>query len=376
MNLLIGYMNKNLSGINIYLRNFIENIDRTNYKIIVITRNYDEELAGYLKKYDCKLISIHHNRNFVKAYSDVSNAIKQNKIDVCYFNISESFDCIGILSALENKVGKIIVHSHSKSVFSNNKIIIFIKYILNSIFKKVTSSRKIVHLACSHEAAQWLYSKKIIKNRQYNIINNAIDCQKFIFNQTEREKIRKEYSIKDDEYIIGHVGGYRKQKNQDFLIKLLEYLNNNSTKNYKLMLIGDYNNADSFLEEIKRLNLYDKIIIVSETPNVNDFYNSMDIFIFPSLFEGFGIVGIEAQANGLPCIFSSNVPKATKITDLVEYISLDSNFEIWKNKIEELLEKNARKENDYYKEVIEKGFDLKTEVIKFQKKYLDGEINE
>ena len=142
------------------------------------------------------------------------------------------------------------------------------------------------------------------------------------------------------------------------------------------MLIGDYNNADSFLEEIKRLNLYDKIIIVSETPNVNDFYNSMDIFIFPSLFEGFGIVGIEAQANGLPCIFSSNVPKATKITDLVEYISLDSNFEIWKNKIEELLEKNARKENDYYKEVIEKGFDLKTEVIKFQKKYLDGEINE
>lgn len=376
MNILIGYMNKDLSGINIYLRNTIENINKDNYKITVLTRNYDEELELYLKKYDIELVGIHRNRRFIREYKDISNVLRRNKYDICYFNISESFDCIGIIAALKNNVHKIIAHSHSSSVSASNFIGRYVKLFLNKIFKTVTSSEKITHLACSEEAAKWLYNKRVIENKEYKIINNAIDCGRFAFNLTIRKKLRKKYHIKEDEYVIGHVGAYRKPKNQIFLINLINYLKNNSSKNYKLLLIGNYIEAEDLMKIINDFNLNDNIIFIEETSRVNDFYNMMDIFILPSLFEGFSIVGIEAQANGLPCIFSNNITYKSKMTDLVEYLSLDANYEVWTERIESLLKNYPRKDNKYYLEVVNAGYDIKTEARKFQNKYLKGDESE
>lgn len=365
MNLLIGYMNKNLTGINLHIRKLIENMNRTNVNITILTRNYDEELEEYLKSMNCKLITIHHNKYFIKALNDMNSILKKVKFDVCYFNISESFDCIGIISAKINKIPKIIIHSHSMSIESKNKVIKFLKNILNSICKIFTSGNKNILLACSDEAAKWLFSKNTYKNGKYRIIRNSIDCDKYKFVEEKRDKIRKKIKLNDKDILIGNVASFRKAKNQTFLIDIIEEISNNYNKNTKLMLVGGTDNAQEIFDKIKEKGVEDRVIITGEVDNVEDYLNAMDVFVFPSLFEGFGMVTIEAQANGLPCIFSTNVPNMTKVTDLVKYISLEEEISKW---IEPIIEfgKRPRTTNDYYKRVANAGYDFKNEIIELE----------
>ena len=156
--------------------------------------------------------------------------------------------------------------------------------------------------------------------------------QKFSYDEVLRNEIRKKYSIKDDEILIGHIGRFETAKNHIFMIDVLEQIVLKNSE-YKLMLIGD----GSLFEKIKEIVLEKKldknVIFVGSVLNPEKYYNAFDCFIFPSTYEGLGISLIEAQANCLSCIASTNVPVESKITNNVEYLNLDKGIEYFADKV-------------------------------------------
>lgn len=213
-----------------------------------------------------------------------------------------------------------ICHSHNTSNGSGIK----------SVVKKFLQSRikSDYYFACSKEAAEWLYGHRIASSRNCFVINNAIEVDKYRFSQNSRDEIRRKYAIDDDSFLVGHVGRFEKQKNHDFIFELIK---NCDDERIKFMLCGDGSLKLSFQNRIKMEGLSDRVFYVAGTDEINKYYSAFDYFILPSLYEGLGMVLIEAQYCGLNCLVSPNVPDEARISDnyKVEELSVSK----WERKI-------------------------------------------
>lgn len=305
--ILIGYINKGKTGgIDKYLLNFAEKIKDKDIQIDFITKCYDKEFHESLKKNGYNVYSVSHNKHFIKQYKETKK-ILENNYDIAYFNISETYNCVGLIAAKKAKVKKIVVHSHSSNSAGNNKLIRNAKRFLNLLFKPVVKKCANKYLACSDLAAKWLYTKKIFKNEQYEIIYNSIDFNKFKFNQEARNNTRNKYNI-DDKFVIGFIGRFGYEKNTLFLIDVL-YKTLKEKDNAILLCIGEGPYMDSFKKYAEEKKVLDKIIFAGVVDNSWDYYQAFDTFVLPSLYEGLPIVGVEAQISGCPSIFSDHITK-------------------------------------------------------------------
>ena len=268
--------------------------------------------------------------------------LKNNKYDIVHINSGAfffTFSCALICKLCSIK--KIIVHSHNTPKISRIKKI-FIR-IFNPIYRKITN----VHLTCSNAASESLYTKV----DDVILIKNGIDVNKFKYNKNIREKIRKELNI-NNKLVYGHVGRFSKQKNHDFLIDLFYELQKN--KDCVLLLIGTGPLEDTIKNKVKKLNITDKVLFLGFREDINYLLNAIDIFIFPSLYEGLPVSLIEAQTNGLPIVTTSNISNEANISN--NYYVID-NYDInnWLNTI--LNVKLGNRENAY-KNAIKNGYDI------------------
>lgn len=218
-----------------------------------------------------------------------------------------------------------------------------------------------VYYACSKEAGYFMY-----KNREFKIIHNAINTKKFVFDKDKREKLRKALNI-DENFVIGHVGRFNLQKNHGFLINVFNevYLIN---KRAKLLLIGEGPLEDKIKRQVEQLGLEKAVIFLGVRNDVADLYNAMDCFVLPSLFEGLGIVVVEAQASGLHCYVSDTVPREAKITDLVNFMSLDKSPKFWAEKI---VNQNVYGHFDTAKIIKLAGYDITSEAKNLKNLYFN-----
>jgi glycosyltransferase involved in cell wall biosynthesis len=216
-----------------------------------------------------------------------------------------------------------IIHSHSIRAAD-----IWWKRIRNwvlSRFIKLVANR---YIACSSEAAIFLFGR----NNNALILNNAIDADKFIFDPAAREKIRGELGL-DGKLVIGHVGRFSAVKNHDFLVDVFHEIcrSNNDTR---LMLIGDGELYSDIVKKVEKLKLKEAVLFLGTTDNISACMNAMDIFVLPSLFEGLGIVAVEAQTSGLPVFLSDRVPREADITGKCVFLSLKK--ELWVDELRKL----------------------------------------
>ena len=296
-------------------------------------------------------LTFRNDNNIFKYIYNLNIFFKEHKeYEVIHCHM-ESIGALLFLIAKIHGVKVRIGHAHTNSTINNLKGII--KRITSSFFKYTTT----INLACSKEAGKYLYSnKKII------VIPNGIDFDKFKFNKNIRNKLRNDYDLKN-KFVIGHVGRMDTAKNQLFLIDVFyEYQKQN--KNAVLDLVGDGELKDKINLKIKTLNIENKVLMLGVKNNINEIYSMFDLFLFPSLFEGLGIVLIEAQINGLPIIASDNVPKSTKISDLIKYLSLDKNK--WINELNKLYKKRNKVIYNKYKD----SYDIKNVVQILTKIYV------
>lgn len=227
--------------------------------------------------------------------------------------------------AKKQGIDNIITHSHATS-YSDKKLNALRNRILCLNIKKHSTK----YVACSNAAGRFLYGDKAFDKGLVTVIPNAIDVDKFRFDILSRDELRKEYNIKDDEFLIGHIGRFSKQKNHLFLIKLFEKASKENNK-LKLMLIGDGPLSNEIDNHILKLNLTNRIIRVKSTSRVNNYLSMFDLFVLPSLFEGLPIVGVEAQCSGLTCLFSNNITNEIVLGNS-KSLSIKSEND-WKNEI-------------------------------------------
>ena len=224
----------------------------------------------------------------------------------------------------------------------------------------------ITHLfMCGEESGEWLFGKK---NRdKYIMLNNAIDSERYAFNSVKREAVRNSLGV-SQELVVGHIGRFDAQKNHKFLIEVFcEILKREP--NATLFLVG--NDTGPVSQEIHSmvmtLGIEEKVRFLGVRSDVADLMQAMDMFVFPSLFEGFGIAVLEAQASGLPCVVSENIPDECLVTDLVNRIELKKGKDVWANAALDAL-KRPRKNTQ--QEITVSGFDIKENAKWLQDFYL------
>ena len=208
--------------------------------------------------------------------------------------------------------------------------------------------------ACSIRSGEQTYGKRVIKKNNFKVLNNAFNVKRYTFDKTIRDSIRKELGI-DDKYVIGHVGRFSEVKNHTFLLKTFKSLLN-LNQNSVLLLIGDGELRKKIENEAKNLGIIDNIKFLGLRQDVNQLLMAMDCFVFPSLYEGLGIVIMEAQATGLKCIISDIIPTEVDCTDLIIRKSLSESSEEWARTISKT---DASQNREKYNKILtEYGYNI------------------
>lgn len=224
-----------------------------------------------------------------------------------------------------------IAHSHSTS--NGNGFAAIIKNIMQLSIRH----RADYLFACSDKAGKWLFGEKALTQPNYRMIPNGVDLQRFAFNAEKRNMMRDKLGIAEDIFVLGHIGRITTPKNHKFLVELFAKYHK-KTQNSKLLLVGDGELYENVKHQVDQLGIHDAVIMVGSKTNTEDYYQAMDVFVFPSLWEGLPVSVVEAQANGLPCLLSDTITRDVDLTDLVSYFPLD-NKAMWDKGIKSAMSK-------------------------------------
>ena len=299
-------------------------------------------------------------KNPIKNYLDIARIVKENSYDIVHRHTGSAFAKYDLLAAKHGGAEHLILHSHNNQAGNN-----ILHYISNMIFHIDCEK-----LACSREAGEWLFGKK----SDFEIISNAIECERFKYNEDERKKIRAELGI-ENKFVVGHVGRFEVQKNHHQMLKIFKDLLSQRPDSV-LICIGDGSLHDEIVEEAKNLDIYKFIKFLGNRSDISSLMQGFDCFILPSLYEGFPFVLVEAQTSGLHCIVSNCVPKECDITGNIDFVSLDSSSNMsW---IKTILNesKNTLKREKYFQIMKDNGFDINENAKKLCKYYQNLMIGE
>lgn len=254
-----------------------------------------------------------------------------------------------------------IAHSHSTHTGQIN-----MHDILYSIYTYPTRYIADFFFGCSKKALVDRYGKKVAEDSgKSKVFNNAIDPEKFIYNEATRRLVRAEYSLHDDVIVIGTVGRLSPQKNPFEIIRIVDDLVKRGL-NFKFLWIGKGELEIEIKAEIKRKKLEDYFIMAGTRPDIYNVLQAMDIFVFPSVWEGLGISCVEAQAAGLPTLCSNTIPIEAKVTCGCKFLPLNDT-DCW---VKEIINLIGYKRTNCYQQVLEAGYDIKDTSLWLEKYYL------
>lgn len=245
-----------------------------------------------------------------------------------------------------------IAHSHN----TNSKL--SLSSALYRVYSYRTRFIADYFFACSKQALLDRYGKKVANNKKIaSVLNNAIDTSKFAFNDEERKQIRNELGIEKSEVIIGTVGRLTRQKNPDMIINIIKRLDSDGIK-FRFLWVGTGELEDEIRNKIHQLGLEDRVIFAGVRDDVFRVLMGMDIFVFPSEWEGLGISCVEAQASGLPTLCSKAVPIDAKVSNNFQQLTIDSVDE-WCKKILVIISTiNKNDRINAYQQVANCGYDI------------------
>lgn len=302
-----------------------------------------------------------HLISYAKSLKGILN---QTEYVAVHFNMSYA-NFIPIIIARWLGAKKIIVHSHSTAIDDRRSVVRIIKTAIHKIGRNLMSYMADDYLACSSLAAQWMYPVSILQSKHYHMARNAIDVSKYNYNPHVRADVRQRLKISDDTFAIGHVGRFTYQKNHEFLINIFKEVHQ-KVKDSVLLLIGEGPDEGLIKQKVKELQLNDNVIFLGRRNDVPKLFQAMDCFVLPSRFEGLPIVGIEAQAAGLPCLFSDVITTETSVSKNVVFISLDD-MNHW---ISNILSISTEKRKPCEKLCIDiAGYNIKKEIKEMESLY-------
>ena len=266
-------------------------------------------------------------RHVIKNYFETKKIFKENKYDVVHVHGNALIYMRGIIEAKKNKVPIRIMHSHNTS--ARRKIYTIVHWINRHRLKRYAN----VFLACSNEAGSWMFGKK-----KFQVINNGIRQENFLYSEKKRKESRKNFNFKE-ELVIGNVGKFLPAKNHFFMLDIFSEVLKRKDKAV-LLLVGEGGNLEYEIKnKVKEKNLLNNVIFLGYRSDVGYVEQAMDVFLFPSKYEGMPISLVEAQFEGLPCVTSDSVSKESDISENIWYCSLQSSAKEWADVVLKAAEK-------------------------------------
>jgi len=360
-----AFISNDRGGLTGYICQNYRWIDKTKVQFDFLTYDETIDFKSEFEKYGARFFIIPrptHLFSFIKAFN---NIIKNNRYEFIHFNLSYA-NIIPVLVAYACGVKIIVIHSHSTAIDSAKVSTRFFKNIVHKIGRKILKYVCTDFLACSQKAGQWMYTSEVLGSGRFHIAKNAIDIEKYRLNPAKRAALRDELGIGNDTFVIGHVGRFTFQKNHEFLIEIFKEIYKRN-KNSKLILIGKGKNEVKIKQMVQTCGFGDKVLFLGYREDIPELMSVMDCFVLPSRFEGLGIVGVEAQAAGLPTFFSTEIPKELKLTPLAYSLSLHDDSKLWADKI---LQVNGKNRENFELKLIAEGYDIRTEIGEMLKFYL------
>lgn len=345
------------AGLETMLMNYYRNIDRSQVQFdFLVHRDTPGAYEDEIKRLGGKIYRAPrlYPQNYLKYYYFMLKFFAEHPEYKIVHSHIDTMSAFPLLAAKKAGVPNRIGHSHS------SKLDLDFKFPIKFIAKFLMPYEANMYYACSQKAADFMYPGKKVK-----IIHNAIDLELFKFDKLKRNCIRKKLNL-DDNFVIGHVGRFYYVKNQMFLLDIVHEIKKENS-NVRLLLVGKGEDEKILRKRVKDLELEDNVIFLIDRADVNDLYQAMDVFVMPSIFEGLPVVGVEAQANGLPCLFSNTISNEVLLTNQAEMMSLKCSPKEWANRV---LNMQREKDEDTRTLLADQGYDIRVEAQKLQKCYV------
>ena len=355
---LVFGLSEQLGGVESFLMNYISKMmDENNvFEFIVF-----DDIPGYIRNSAIRECKMHVVNKRIKKplsyYIQLKKILQEGNYDIVWYNVCTLSDITLIKLAKKYHVPCRIVHSHNGSNMGG-KIVAY----LHEKNKKKIINYASDFFACSNVAADFMFPTDIIKDGKVIIIKNAIDTNKYKYNKEIREDMRRQLGI-SNELLIGHVGRFHFQKNHKFILEIFEEVLKKQA-DAKILLIGNGELKEGFCKEAEEKGIIKSIIMLENRSDVNNLMQAMDVFVFPSLFEGLPISLVEAQAADLPCVISDTISEEILLTDKMRMMSLDDSAEKWAGII---IEKNKNIDRIDVSNILKKkGYDIEQNAIELK----------
>lgn len=316
-----------------------------------------------IEKYGGRVILIPPYQKIFRYHCKLKKLLKDGNYKIVHSHIN-TLSLFPLFAAKCAKVPVRIAHSHSTTNKKEWK-----KNLIKAILKPFSKIFATNYMCCSELAGRWLFGNKKYDEGKVFLLNNAIDIERFKYNEGIRRNKRKELGIKDDTLVIGHIGRFVEQKNHRFLIDIFFEIHQ-KMPNSILLLAGQGPLINEIKKKVECLGIKDSVIFLGQINDTNELYQAFDIFLLPSLYEGLPVVGVEAQASGLLCFFSSEMTKETKILDTTIFMSIKESASRWAKSICDNSSVFERKNTKA--EVRKNGFDINSESKKIENQYLNN----
>lgn len=291
------------------------------------------------------------NRQIFKKKKYFMQVMKEGNYDILHQHTNFSGDYINLKYAKKCGIKTRICHGHLANP-DHGKV----NNIIHKFAKPLMRKYATIYTGCSEDAAWELVGKKGLKSDCYILMRNGIECDRFKFDKEKRKLIREKYDL-TDKYVIGHAGRFEVEKNHSFLLDVFaECVEMNEAA--RLLLVGDGSLMQDVKDKATSLGVLDKIVFPGVVSNVEDYYAAMDVFAFPSIAEGFGLVLLEAECNGLNCIGSSEIVSDAFVLDSAKRMSLKRDAKSWAKALCEMKTDESKREA-CAEEIKKLGFDMK-----------------
>lgn len=350
-------------GVEAVIMNYYRNIDKSKIQFDFLCDS-DSTNIPYeeIESLGGRVILIPPYQKPFKYHKELKRILKENKYEVVHSHIS-TMSLFSLFAAKCSGVKVRVAHSHSTTNKTEWK-----KNLMKQVLKHFSKVFATHYMCCSELAGRWLFGNKTYDKGKVYLLNNAIDLDKFKYNEDIKISKREELGIDQDALVIGHIGRFVQQKNHTFLIDIFNEITKLSDKAV-LLLAGQGPLMDETKEKIDSLGISHKVKFLGQRSDANELYQAFDVFLLPSLYEGLPVVGVEAQAAGLLCFLSSDMTKETKVLESTTIMTLQDSPEEWAEAIVDKVSTFERK--DTKEEISANNFNIKVEASKLENYYLE-----
>lgn len=346
------------SGIGNFIMNAYRNVDRSRvqFDFIVCEHrevSFDEEiraLGGRVFYVTRKSVSP------IKNFNEIRKIVRDGHYRFVFRHTDVSTVALDLFAAKLGGASERIAHSHSTSAK---------KIWIHKLFRPFLNAVCTQRFACSADAGRWMYGN----HKKYRIIMNGIDIPQYLYDGKKREKMREEFGFAQDVPVLGHVGNYMPVKNHALMIEAFAKVRKKYPDS-RLIFVGDGDLREQMERRIRELELGDSVILTGVRNDIPDVLQAMDLFLFPSLYEGMPIALVEAQTAGLPCVISDAVTPDVCVTDPILRVSPDAGAEGFADAVIHMLDLCEQQErtrmrgtpavrNEIAMKISDAGFDVK-----------------